>query len=223
MSGPARATKLLFAMALAVACGPAPEPQPPSTAPASPDGAGGGRGQAPPSPVSPAGSSTAPSGAPTKTTPPPAPRPMKSIMASQMEAELREIGLDPKALPPLNKMDPAMLRKVMKPFTKALGVPCSHCHDTKSFKAPTTNKKIATHMWNDFVRGLAMADGGALFCDSCHQGTATFLDRSSIPALADWMRENYEAKLVRADKNDHSCETCHGDPFEGKVFAKLWK
>jgi len=156
-------------------------------------------------------------------TPPPVPKPMKPIVASAMEAELREIGLDPKALPPLDKMDPAMLRKVMKPFTKALGVQCSHCHDTKSFKAPTPNKKIAARMWNDFVRGLAMSDGNAVFCDSCHQGSATFLDRSSIPALSDWMSENYTGKLVRTDNKEHGCETCHGDPFEGKVFAKLWK
>lgn len=147
---------------------------------------------------------------------------MKPIVASTMEAELREIGLDPKALPPLNKMDPAMLRKVMKPFARALGVQCSHCHDTKSFKAPTTNKKIAAHMWNDFTRALAMQDGSALFCDSCHGGKAKFLDRSNIAPLADWMRENYEAKLVRVDKADHGCETCHGDPFEGKIFTKLW-
>lgn len=140
-----------------------------------------------------------------------------------MEAELREIGLDPKALPRLSEMDPASLRRVMKPISKALGVQCIHCHDTSSFKAPTRNKRIATHMWNDFTRALSLADNAPLFCDSCHGGKATFLDRSSIPSVADWMRDNYDAKLVRVDKAEHGCETCHGDPFEGKILTKLWR
>ena len=37
------------------------------------------------------------------------------------------------------------------------------------------------------------------------------------------MHENYEEKVQRTSKKDHGCETCHSDPFEGKVFAKLWK
>lgn len=140
-----------------------------------------------------------------------------------MEAELREIGLDPRDLPPLSKMDPAMLRKVMKPFAKSLGVQCSHCHDTKSFKAPTPNKKIATHMWNDFVRGLAFQDGSPLFCDSCHGGKATFLDRSQMPALAEYMTANYVSLLARTDKKEHGCATCHGEPFEGKILYRMRK
>lgn len=149
--------------------------------------------------------------------------PMKPISASMAEAELREIGLDPQNLPPLNKLEPAMLRKVMKPFAKALGVQCSHCHDTRSFKAPTPNKKIAAHMWNDFVRTLAMQDGSVLFCDSCHQGKAKVLDRSAMPALGEWMKENYVGKLVRRDGQEHGCATCHGDPFEGRILSRRWK
>lgn len=147
---------------------------------------------------------------------------MKPLAPSAMEAELREIGLDPRALPPLNQLDPAMLRKVMKPFAKALGVQCGHCHDTRSFKAPTPNKKIAAHMWNDFARALAMQDGSVLFCDSCHRGKASFLERTSLPALGEWMKENYVTKLVRTDGQPHACATCHGDPFEGKILSKRW-
>jgi hypothetical protein len=230
--GPALAGALL-AVAAAAACGPA----------------GGGRGPAAPMPgaasagaASPAGQGAAPppAGASTDATARPEPDPhaaptrepvpMKPLVASAMEAELREIGIDPRALPPLDKLEPEKLRKVMKKFTKALGVPCSHCHDTKDFRAPTPNKKLATHMWNDFTRGLAIADASGkpdakavLFCDSCHGGRATLLDRRDLAALGDYMTANYEAKLVRTDRKEHTCGTCHGDPFEGKIFARLWR
>lgn len=147
---------------------------------------------------------------------------MKPIAPSAMEAKLRDIGLDPGALPPLNKLDAKTLRDVMNTFTKALGVQCSHCHE-KDFKAPTANKKIATHMWNDFTRALALEGGGALYCDSCHGGRAEILDRRDLGALGTWMQDNYVDKMQRADKKEHLCDTCHGDPFEGKIFTKLWK
>ena len=78
-------------------------------------------------------------------------------------------------------------------------------------------------MWNDFTRALIRSEGGPVFCDSCHNGQATFLDRKDLAALGEWMEANFEAKLARADKKDHTCETCHGDPFEGKILTKLWK
>lgn len=147
----------------------------------------------------------------------------KGIAPTAMEAELKELGLDPKALPPLNKMEPNTLRKVMKTFNKALGVQCNACHDTKDFKAPTAQKKIASHMWNDFTRGLALEGGGALYCDSCHGGQKEFLDRSDKHKLAEWMQTHYTAKMKRVDGKEHGCETCHGDPFEADIFGKLWK
>jgi hypothetical protein len=150
--------------------------------------------------------------------------PMKPIAPSAMEAKLREIGLDPKALPPLNKLDFKTRNEVMNTFTKALGVQCGYCH-LKDFKAPTANKKITTHMWNDFTRALALNDG-ALYCDSCHGGRTTFLNRKDLGALSTWMTENYVDKMKRADaknKTEHGCETCHGDPIEGKIITKLWK
>jgi hypothetical protein len=148
---------------------------------------------------------------------------MRGIETSKMSDALREIGVDPTALPPLNKMDPDKLRKVMKTFTQSLGVQCSHCHE-KDFKAPTRNKKIATHMWNDFARGLTIAEGASpLYCDSCHNGKPTFLDRSDVPSISQYMTENYEAKLSRIDKAKHGCATCHGEPFAGKIFVARWQ
>jgi hypothetical protein len=153
----------------------------------------------------------------------PAPTPeMKSIAPTAMATELRQIGLDPAALPPLNKLDARTLRDVMNTFTKALGVKCTYCHE-KDFKAPTPNKKITAHMWDDFTRALALDRDGALYCDSCHGGRARILDRQNVVVLGDYMQSNYVEPLRRVDKKEHSCETCHGEPFEGHIFQKLWK
>jgi len=143
--------------------------------------------------------------------------------ATQMEAELREIGLDPAALPVLSKLPPQQLRRVMKTFTKSLGVPCAGCHDTNDFRAATPQKTIATHMWNDFTRGLAFEDGRPLYCDSCHDGRKALLDRRDKKALGHQMEEAFVKPLKRTDGQDHGCETCHGASFEGEIFAKLWK
>jgi hypothetical protein len=156
-------------------------------------------------------------------TKPSVPPTMPKMHATAMEADLKEIGLDPAALPPIAKLPPNQLRKVMKTFTKALGVPCAGCHDTNDFRAATPQKKIATHMWNDFTRGLALEGGGAIYCDSCHEGHKDVLDRRDLKALGERMEQTYVKPLKRTDGRDHTCETCHGDPFEGKIFTKLWK
>ena len=65
--------------------------------------------------------------------------------------------------------------------------------------------------------------GGALFCDSCHQGNEHLLAREDKDALNKFMSANYEGKLSRADGEDHGCGTCHGDAFETKIFEKMWK
>ena len=158
--------------------------------------------------------------------------PAQLPVATAMEADLKELGLDPKALPPLGKLEASTLRKVMRTFTRSLGVPCAACHDVKDFRAPTPKKTIATHMWNDFARGLAMRDGSPLYCDSCHGGKATFLDRSDRKELAGWMRRAFvegldvvpreRGPLARTDGKEHNCATCHGEPFEGDIFGKRW-
>lgn len=190
-------------------------------------GGEGVQGQGPQVPSTTPG--TGPEPAPTGTTPTPvstgepAPRGMKDLAPSAMAADLQEIGLDPKALPPLDKIAPDKLRKVMKTFTKALGMQCTGCHDANDFRAPTKNKKIAARMWSEYVRGLAMEDGSALYCDSCHQGAKEPLDRHDKKALAGWMDQNFVTKLKRVDGKDHSCETCHGEPFEPHALAQWTK
>src|SRR5687767_12369647 len=89
------------------------------------------------SPAPPPSASATATPAATQHAPPGAPQ--RPVAATAMAGELKELGLDPKNLPTLNKLSPDQLRKVMKTFTKALGVQCSGCHDTKDFRAPTPN------------------------------------------------------------------------------------
>jgi hypothetical protein len=146
------------------------------------------------------------------------------IAGSKMMAEVKAIGIDLAHPVELAKIDLARKKKLMPFFVKALGYAgCEGCHVAGDFKADTHNKRMASAMWTHFVRDLRMKGGGTLFCDSCHQGKQKLLVRADKKALSAFMRANYEEKLERADKKDHACETCHSDPFEGKVFAKLWR
>jgi hypothetical protein len=185
---------------------------PPTGTETAPTGTTTGTGTAP----------TPPTGS-TAATPPPAVGPMNPIKASAMGDELKALGLDPKKLPPLAKMEPEKLRQVMKTITKAVGGQCTTCHDANDFRAWTPNKKVASHMWNDWVRGLTMEDGSVLYCDSCHQGHLKFLDRKDKKELSKWMDANFVSKLKRLDKKEHGCETCHGDPFDPKFLDKWEK
>ncbi len=208
---------------VAIACGPGAETPPPKTG-GVPTASASGSTAAPTS----SSSATSPSASASASAPTtasasvkPAPVPMPVVRGTQMAADLQGLGLDPKKLPTLNKMEPAKLRKVMNTFTKALGVQCTHCH-TDDFKAATPNKKIATRMWNEWVVGLQNEDGSLLYCDSCHQGKAKFLDHSDKKALGAWMKAELVQKVKRADKKDHSCATCHGEDFDGDFLDK-WK
>jgi hypothetical protein len=136
-----------------------------------------------------------------------------------MAEDLTKVGLDPLHLPPLDKLPPDTIRKLMPLFARSLGVKCVACHDANDFKAWTPKKKIAAGMWQRFVVGLAFKDGNALFCDSCHGGRMEFLDRRDQNALTDWMARNYVAPLKRTDGNGHDCATCHGEPFVQKPLA----
>lgn len=226
-------TIVLFSTLLvAAACGGA-EPTAPSV-PSTPGADAGGAVTAPtatapgtgttPSPgIGDAGATTAP---PT-TTPGAKTGPMRPIAPTEMGPALKELGLDVKNLPPLNKIPPDKIRKVMSTFTKALGTQCTGCHDGDDFKKATPNKKVAARMWNEFVRGYAMEGGGAVYCDSCHgsqgNGKMTFLVRDpGLKELSKWMDENFVSKLKKPNGQEHSCETCHGDPMEGK-FLHNWK
>ena len=146
--------------------------------------------------------------------------PMKAIVASALGRDLEAIGIDPKHLPPLEKLEPDKLRKVMRTFTRSLGFRCTDCH-LDDFAAPTPRKMIARRMWDDITRGLAFQDGAPLYCDSCHQGRPNLLDRSDEKAIVAFMKDNFVTKLKRVDEGEHGCGTCHGEPFD-KVILKKW-
>jgi hypothetical protein len=155
---------------------------------------------------------------------PVAPTTSIAVGSSQMLGELKAIGIDPAHPGDLGKIEMSKKKKLMKLFVKSLGMAsCEGCHVPGDFKADTHNKKLATSMWDHFVKGLKAKSGEPVFCDSCHQGHTQLLVRDDKKALSQFMKANYEDKLERSDKKDHSCGTCHSDPFEGKVFAKLWK
>jgi hypothetical protein len=107
---------------------------------------------------------------------------------------------------------------LMQTFSGSVGA-CETCHGG-DFGAPTDNKTITRHMWEDIVARFELADGGLLYCDSCHQGQARFLDRSNREAVELWMQENMVDKLVRRDGQPNSCASCHGDPPNYDLTSK---
>jgi len=141
----------------------------------------------------------------------PAPVEMKLPVGTAMAGDLQALGLDPKNLPPLAKLEPRTLRGVMKLFARSLGIKCGDCHAEGDFAAPTPRKKIATHMWNDFAAKLTMQDGSPVFCDSCHQGRIKLLDRSDKKALGKWMDVAFVQPVARKDGRTQQCENCHVD------------
>lgn len=158
----------------------------------------------------------------------PAPGHMKLPVGSQMAQDLTAIGLDPKNLPAMSKLEPDKLRKVMKLISRSLGVPCSGCH-LEDPSAATPRKRVAEKMWDEYVRGFTLADGAPLFCDSCHQGAVVILDRTDKKALGKWMEAAFVDKLrARPIKgqsgppDELECATCHGEEHE-MHFVDLWK
>jgi Cytochrome c7 and related cytochrome c len=218
--GSLRTHAALAACLLAVACfacgGGAGGAAPPQVAPA--PGASG-------EPAAPAASAALPGGgvqpAPSGSAasgplgPPAVAVDMKSPISTAMVDDLKALGLDAKNLPPIEKLEPRALRGVMKIMAKSLGVRCGDCHQEGDFAAPTRRKKIAAHMWDEFAVKLSLGDGqgqpAPLFCDSCHQGRTTLLDRRDKKALSKWMDDNFASKLQRKDGKSEECESCHVD------------
>jgi hypothetical protein len=163
-----------------------------------------------------------PSAIPSASAPPTslAPSEMKGPVASATGPELAALGLDPKNLPRMDKLEPRALRGVMKLIARSLGVRCADCHVEGDFAAPTRRKKIAAHMWNEFAAGLSLADGSPLFCDSCHQGRIKLLDRSDKKALGKWMQASFVDGVARKDGQPEKCESCHVD--WNMTFLSTW-
>ncbi|MFO0678002.1 MAG: cytochrome c3 family protein [Polyangiaceae bacterium] len=154
-----------------------------------------------------------------------------SLRPSTILPGLAAIGVTANAFPSsIEKLKKDHRTTMMESFAKSLGVECTGCHasETKSDgevrvkpDVSTPRKRVAFKMYTEFVQKLRFADGSPLYCDSCHQGKATFLDRSSEPALRRWMHENFVSKLVTTDGKAIACPTCHGTPFD-RSFLDGW-
>jgi hypothetical protein len=144
------------------------------------------------------------------------------IGATAMLDDLQQIGVDPTKDTDLGKIEIGKKRKLMRLFTQSLGTDCSGCHED-DFKTDTQNKKIARHMWTDFVAVLRDANDAPIFCDTCHQGKMKVIARDDDKVLAAFMKANYVEKMTRGDKAEHKCATCHGDPFDPDIFKNKFK
>ncbi|WP_394831435.1 hypothetical protein LVJ94_33475 [Pendulispora rubella] len=152
-----------------------------------------------------------------------------TLVASNMAATLADAGVDIANLPPLESLDRRARGAVMRSFAASLGVGCDGCHaggkplpdggTGLDFEAPTRNKAVAARMWNDMVTPYTLPEHQTLYCDSCHQGKAEFLDRGDRPALQTFMSNNFVHGLQRKDGAEIQCATCHGTPFVGPFLG----
>jgi hypothetical protein len=167
-----------------------------------------------PPPVTPSASATPPDGPKSNLFP--------DVTATKFEADLKEAGLDLAKIKPMKMMKGKEKAKVMKVIAKSMGMECKDCHVDGKPKAYTRNKAIAEKMWDQFVVPHK-AEGGAVFCDSCHQGSAKNLDRGNREKVSDYMKQ-YTSKLMTKKKGGEvKCDTCHTKDFEMKIVEKLWK
>jgi hypothetical protein len=214
--------------ALGAACG----PPPPVSAPLSSSSTAAVIDAPPPAVTPSAAPSATPSAAPS-VAPTAAPAalpqgmPAKSapLAATRYPDELKKLGFDgKKAIPDLEKLDLATKKKLMPFFQKALGYEsCTGCHAADGdYHTSTRNMKITRKMWSQFVSVLRDEKGGLVFCDSCHNGATKILNRVEKKEVGKFMHENYVAKLVRADKQENGCATCHSKPMEPLIIEKLW-
>lgn len=81
------------------------------------------------------------------------------------------VGKKLSGLQVLKGMPEERVTQVMVAFTKALGVECDYCH-TGDFDDETPRKQIARYMLTEFSSKLVTKEGGAVNCNSCHQGHA---------------------------------------------------
>lgn len=129
--------------------------------------------------------------------------------ATEQAEELAKLGLDADDLPKFEELTPTQLRGVMKLFAASLGVRCDACHQD-DFAAPTPQKSVAVHMWNELVVRHALASGGGtVFCDSCHQKKLHMIDRADDAALEAAMQSSYVQGLANKDGAPMACTSCH--------------
>ena len=152
-----------------------------------------------------------------------APERMPEPGRTEQGPTLHALGVDPAHLPPLHDVPEAAVKPLMNTFDDSLDACCEDCHVKNDPKAPTDAKRISAEMWHRYSQDLETVDGEPVYCDSCHKGRLRFLDRSNREALSQWMRVNYVDRLRAKDGSRMECPTCHGRPFEPKIFDRLWR
>ncbi len=140
------------------------------------------------------------------------------VAPSSWGERLSDAGLDINNLPPLNQLTKPQLKVVMHSFNDTLGVRCDNCHADHDFKAPTAKKNVAIKMWDLFARGLQTSDGKPVYCDSCHNGSMTTLDREDPFVLGEYMKAQFVNNLKSRNGQPQTCATCHGKPFVGGLL-----
>ncbi len=210
------------------ACGPStPEAVTPPTGTTEPVATSTSAPTAAPTPTTTATPAPTASGVPTSTAPAAPEPPGPPIKASAFAEDLKKAGFDLAKMPAkLDKMSDGQKKKIMPLFVKALGYEnCQGCHVENDFKKKTRNLEIAEHMYDQFVAQLRDEKGGAtVFCDSCHQSKPKILNRNDKDGLSKYMDAEYVNHFSQADKKKkQECGTCHSDPFEPKIFDKVWK
>jgi len=150
----------------------------------------------------------------------------QDMVASTLLADLTKAKVDVRGDLSAQVAEKTTRDAIMKSFTKALGVGCDGCHKKSGtqvdYSAETPEKNVTALMWKNWVGQGSFKDGSPLYCDSCHQGTKKFLDRTNDTQLGAWMRANFAAKLLQADDKPFECRTCHGSPFKGD-FLTEWE
>lgn len=143
------------------------------------------------------------------------------IRGTTFTEDLKGIGFDVKTLPKFGELTKAQKKSLMPLFAKSVGMSCAGCH---AGGGETPNMRIAKKMWDQWVVGFQITGegGGAVFCDSCHQGKKEFLDRSQHEALSLWMENNFVNRHQSATTKGTDCARCHGDPFVSE-FLTAWK
>ena len=153
-------------------------------------------------------------------------KPIGGAVDPAIVATLRSAGFELDAMPALESLHEnghPRMRAIMKTFTMALGTTCDGCHTAGAqsdddFRVTTPRLKVAGQMYARFVGELQKKDGSPIYCDTCHQGSIKFLDRSDNDALGTWMQDNLVDRLARKDGKEHGCGTCHGTPFQGPML-----
>ena len=101
----------------------------------------------------------------------------------------------------LSKAELKQIKKVMKTWSKALGVKCKFCHNVKDYKEYTPHKRTAHAMKAVFLAQLTHPKGETVHCSHCH-AKDKHADKKAMVELfgAEPLRKLAGAFVAEADK-----------------------